>query len=134
MGAERLDRVEAAAHAQRLIAERLRESAAASTPRFEGLSPERVAALKGGDIALIEAAGDLVSLPISSHRALSGSALVALKRALRRLLHPLPEAQSRANAANARVATLLLHQLAEQARAIERLEAELAELRAERRP
>jgi hypothetical protein len=118
------------ADAQRLIAERLRASAAAPAPRFRGLAPARVAELEEGDIAAIERGSDLVHLPISSHRSGSGPAVVALKRWLRRLLHPLPQAQSEVNAATARVLHFLLLQLAEQGRAIELLE---AELRAERR-
>ena len=128
MAGERLDE----AGAQRLIEQRLRDVAAASALRLDALSAERVAEWERGDIAAIEAGADLVHLPISSHRAGTGPALVALKRTLRRLLHPLPEAQSGVNAANARVVTFLLRQLAAQARAIEALETELAELRAER--
>jgi putative heme iron utilization protein len=75
-----------------------------------------------------------VGLPISSHRSAGGPAVVTLKRWLRRLLHPLPQTQSDVNAATARVVMFLLRQLAEQARAIERLEAELAESRRERQP
>ncbi len=127
MGGERLEK----AGAQRLIEQRLHDVAAAATPRLDALSPEHVAEWERGDIAAIERGADLVHLPISSHRGAAGPAVVALKRVLRRLLHPLPEAQSSVNAANARVLTFLLRQLAEQARAIERLEAELAELRAE---
>jgi hypothetical protein len=131
MGAERLDQ----ADAQRLIAERLREGAAAApAPRFAALAPARVAEWEDGDIAVVERGSDLVHLPISSHRSGSGPAVVALKRWLRRLLHPLPQAQSEVNAATARVLHFLLLQLAEQGRAIERFEAELAESRRERQP
>jgi uncharacterized coiled-coil protein SlyX len=56
-----------------------------------------------------------------------------VKRALRRLLHPLPEAQSVWNGANARVVTFLLRQLAAQERTIESLERQVAELYDERR-
>jgi len=128
MGADRLDE----AGYQRLIAERMRESAAAApAPAFAALTPARVAEWEDGDIAVVERGSDLVHLPISSHRSGSGPAVVAVKRWLRRLAHPLPQAQSEVNAATARVLHFLLLQLAEQARAIERLE---AELHAERRP
>jgi hypothetical protein len=134
MGGERPDDAGAPADPQRLIAARLREVAAATSPLFEALTPERVSEWENGDIGRIAAGADLVRLPISSHRQRSGPAVVALKRTLRRLLHPLPETQSSVNAANARVATFLLGQLAAQARAIEQLESELAELRAQRQP
>jgi hypothetical protein len=126
MGAEQLE-----GDSRQLIAERLRESAAAApAPAFTALAPPRVAEWESGDIATVERGSDLVHLPISSHRSAAGPAVVKLKRWLRRLLHPLPEAQSEVNAATARVLHFLLLQLAQQGRAIERLE---AELRAERR-
>jgi len=126
MGAEQPQ----AAGAQALIAQRLRETAAAApAPVFAALAPARLTEWES-DIAVVERGSDLVHLPISSHRAGSGPALVAVKRWLRRLLHPLPQAQSDVNAATARILHFLLLQLVEQARAIERLE---AELRVERR-
>lgn len=131
MGGERLEQADAAS----LIAQRLREAAAA-TPAPQGpLSPAAVAAWEAGEIARIERGSDLVHLPIASHRgAGAGQAVVALKRALRRLAHPLPAVQSDVNAATAATVSFLLEQLAAQARAIERLEAELAALRREQRP
>ena len=51
-----------------------------------------------------------------------------LRRGLRRGLHPLPEAQSVWNGANARVITFLMRQLAAQARAIESLEQQVSDL------
>jgi hypothetical protein len=51
-----------------------------------------------------------------------------------RLLHPLPETQSTLNAANARVTSFLLRQMAAQARSIESLEQQLEELQKELHP
>lgn len=84
-----------------------------------------------GDAGHMHRAHDLTKLPIQSQRGLFGPIAVAVKRGLRRLLHPLPEEQSRWNAASARVTTLLLHELAAQAKSIEDLEAEMRQLRKE---
>jgi hypothetical protein len=58
--------------------------------------------------------------------------VVPLKRTVRRLLFPVLDVQTSVNGANARVVTFLLRQLAAQARSIEELERQVAELRAER--
>ncbi len=81
-----------------------------------------------GDLGHLHAAHDLRKLPITSRRQLIGPAVVRVKRGLQTLLHPLPEAQSTWNGANARVVTFLLRQLAAQARAIESLEQQVSEL------
>ena len=47
---------------------------------------------------------------------------------LRRMLYPVLETQTSWNAANARVVTFMLHQLAAQARSIESLEQQVDEL------
>jgi hypothetical protein len=84
-----------------------------------------------GDAGHLHRAHNLATLPIESHRRLSGPFTVATKRTLRRLLHPLLEEQSTWNGASARVTTLLLHELVAQSRSIETLEAELRQLREE---
>lgn len=82
-----------------------------------------------GDAGHLHRAHNIRDLPIQSHRGLTGPIVTAIKRTLLRLLHPLPEVQTTWNAANARVITLLLRQVAAQARSIELLEQEVAELR-----
>lgn len=84
-----------------------------------------------GDAGHLHRAGDLTAVAIASHRRLGGRVVVALKRVVRRLLFPLLDIQTGVNAANARVVTFLLQQLAAQASSIEELEQQLAELRAE---
>lgn len=119
---------------QQLIAERLREVAGAgAVTRPDAVSEALISEWEDGDIAVIERGGDLTHLPISSERPGAGPAVVLIKRWLQRLLHPLPQTQGAVNAASARTLRFLLRQLAAQARAIERLETELAELRAEQR-
>jgi hypothetical protein len=71
---------------------------------------------------------NLDALPIESHRRLSGKLTVRAKRMLRRMLYPTLETQSSWNAANARVVTFMLRQLAAQARSIESLEQQVDEL------
>ena len=84
-----------------------------------------------GDAGHLHRGHDLVRLPIESHRGLSGRIAVLIKQTLRRLLHPLPQAQSIWNGAAARVITLLLHEFVDQAKSIESLEAEVEHLRKE---
>ncbi len=60
-----------------------------------------------------------------------GPLVVRFKSQLHRAMHPLPESQSVWNGANARVMSFQLRQLAAQARAIESLEQQVAELRNE---
>lgn len=85
--------------------------------------------LMEGDAGHLHRAHNVRDLPIESHRRLTGPIVTATKRTLFRLLHPLPEVQTTWNAANARVITLLLRQVAAQARSIELLEQQVVELR-----
>jgi len=125
MGAEQPQ----AAGAQALIAQRLRETAAAApAPVFAALAPARLTEWES-DIAVVERGSDLVtcrSAPTAPALAGArrGEALASTPAA------PAAQAQSDVNAATARILHFLLLQLVEQARAIERLE---AELRVERR-
>jgi hypothetical protein len=118
-----------------LIAARLRQSAAAaSPPHLEHMSPFNVEEWLSGDAGHLHRAGDLTAVPVISHRPLGGRVVVPLKRTVRRLLFPLLDVQTSVNAANARVVTFLLRQLSAQARSIEELEQQVAQLRAERDP
>jgi len=118
-----------------LIAQRLRETAAtAAPPPAEPLSPHAVTAWLEGDAGHLHRAGDLAAVPIASHRRLLGRPVVAAKRTVRRLLFPLIDIQSGVNAANARAITFLLTALGAQARSIDELQREVAQLRAEREP
>jgi hypothetical protein len=115
------------------VAGRLRDAAAeVAPPPTEPLSAYAVERWLDGDAGHLHRAADLRTVPIASHRALAGRAVVAAKRATRRLLYPLLDVQSGVNAANARVVTFLLRQLAAQAERIDELQREVAELRAER--
>jgi hypothetical protein len=128
--------VEDAERAQRLAAQRLREAVAASAPgpRDELMTRYDLERWRRGDAGHLQRAADLRAAPLASHRGLLGRPVVALKRTLRRLLHPLLDIQSDLNAADARVVAYLLEQLAAQAEAIDELAREVAELRAEREP
>jgi hypothetical protein len=84
--------------------------------------------LMRGDAGHLHRAHDLRRQPIESDRRLIGPLMVRFKRTLLRLLHPLPEVQSNWNAANARMVTFLLLQVTAQARSIESLERQVAEL------
>ena len=119
-----------------LIAERLREMVAAQAPppELELLTPYAVQRWLEGDAGHLARAADLRRAPLASHRRLLGRPVLAAKRALRRLAHPLIDVQSDLNSANARVIAFLLEQLAVQARCIEELRDELAERREERAP
>jgi len=124
---------------ERLIAQRLRDSAVANAPQPPPLaSAAAIRQWLDGDAGHLHRAGDLRGAPVASHRRLGGAAVVATKRTLRRLLHPLLDVQSGVNAANARVVTFLLEQLDAQARCIEELQRQVLALRAqaerERRP
>ncbi len=81
-----------------------------------------------GDVGHLHRVHDLDALPIESHRRLSGTLMVRAKRMLRRMLFPVLKTQSSWNAANARVVSFMLRQLAAQARSIESLEQQLDEL------
>jgi len=120
--------------AERLAAQRLREAVAATEPPPSERLITRydVERWRQGDAGHLQRAADLRAAPIASHRGPAGPPVVAVKRMLRRLLHPLPEQQSGVNAANARVVAYLLEQLVAQAEAIDELAAEIAELRAQR--
>lgn len=116
-----------------LIATRLRQNAAL---RGDGSGDTRMSwyALEhavASDLGHLHKAHDLRQEPITSTRRVTGPFIVRFKRRLQRLLHPLPEAQSTWNGANARVMTFMLHQLAEQAQAIESLEQQVSELQNE---
>jgi hypothetical protein len=116
-----------------LIAARLRQVASRRMPSLDSRLPSfMLEHAISGDLGHLHAAHDLRSLPIISDRRLAGPLIVRAKRALRQGLHPLPEAQSVWNGANARVVTFLLRQLAAQARTIESLERQVSELHDER--
>ena len=84
-----------------------------------------------GDLGHLHAAHDLRAVRITSGRGLMGPLVVRFKRLLHRALRPLLESQSVWNGANARVMSFQLRQLVAQARAIESLEQQVAELRNE---
>jgi hypothetical protein len=120
---------------ERLIASRLRQTASAAAPtHLASVPPIDVDVWLAGDLGHLHRAYDLAHVRVSSHRRITGRAVVALKRTMRRLLFPLIDIQSGVNGANARVVTMLLQHAAAQARAIGELEREVAELRAEREP
>ena len=127
-------RVEDAERAERLAAQRLRETVAASVPgpRDELMTRYDLERWRQGDAGHLLRAADLRAAPLASHRGLLGRPVLALKRTLRRLLYPLLDIQSDLNAADARVVAYLLEQLAAQAEAIDELAREVAELRMER--
>lgn len=81
-----------------------------------------------GDLGHLHAAHDLTVLPIPARERLTRPLVVRLRRALLRGIYPLPQAQSVWNGANARMVSFLLGQLAAQARAIESLEQQVAQL------
>ena len=118
--------------AERLAAQRLREAVAAATPppNERLITRHDLERWQHGDAGHLQRAADLRAAPIASPRGPLGRPVVAVKRMLRRLLHPLPEQQSGLNAANARVVAYLLEQLVAQAEAIDELAREVAELRA----
>jgi hypothetical protein len=111
------------------IAARLRQNAVPSVSREQRLPSFALEHAVSGDLGHLHAAHDLRALPrpIGRHR-LVRPVVFRLRRAMLRGLHPLPEAQSVWNGAAARVISFLLRQIVSQARAIERLEQELAEL------
>jgi hypothetical protein len=113
-----------------LIATRLRQNVGL---RGEGSGQTRLSwyALEhavASDLGHLHKAHDLRLEPVTSQRRIAGPFIVRFKRRLQRMLHPLPEAQSTWNGANARVMTFLLHQIAEQAQAIESLEQQISAL------
>jgi hypothetical protein len=113
----------------KLIAAKLRQSASRRVPSPDSRLPSfALEHAVSGDLGHLHAAHDLRELPIVSRRRLVGPLIVRGKRALRAGLHPLPEAQSVWNGANARVVTFLLRQLAAQARTVESLEQQVAAL------
>jgi hypothetical protein len=113
----------------RLIEARLRQNVGDVVPLVESRLPSFVFEhLMEGDAGHLHRAHNLRDLPIESRRRLSGPMVSLVKRMLMRLLHPLLEVQTTWNAANARVVTLLLRQVAAQARSIELLEQQVAEL------
>jgi hypothetical protein len=115
-----------------LIAARLRQNATRRKPSLDSRLPSFVLEhAVSGDLGHLHATHDLRELPIVSRRRFLGPLVVRAKRALRDGLYPLPEAQSVWNGANARVVTFLLRQLAAQARTVESLEQQVAELRDE---
>jgi hypothetical protein len=116
-----------------LIAARLRMAAMRPRPNDDRQPWFALEHVVEGDLGHLHATHDLRDLRIESKRALMGPAIVRLKRAIQRSLHPLQESQSVWNGANARVVTFLLRQLSAQARAIEKLEDEVARLSADSR-
>ena len=134
-GVEGVRAAPAGASPEELIAQRLRLPAVlADHPRRELASPSSVQQWLEGDAGRLHEDANLRALPIASHRRMAGSSVVALKRMLRRLLYPLVDVQSDLNAANARIVTFLLEQLAAHAERIAELQREVAELRADREP
>jgi hypothetical protein len=123
--------VEESGAPQRLIAARLRQTASAAAPsHFEPMTPFSVEQWLTGDAGHLHRAFDLTTIPTTSDRRHGARIVVALKRAIRRLVFPVLDVQSSLNGANARTVTFLLRQLAAQARSIEALEQQVAELRA----
>jgi hypothetical protein len=116
-----------------LTAARIRQNAIRSTSSDRRLPSFALEHAMSGDLGHLHAAHDLRMLPIPSRRRLTRPVVVRLRRMLRQGLYPLPEAQSVWNGANARVVSFLLRQLAAQARAIESLEQQVAELHDELR-
>jgi hypothetical protein len=114
---------------QRLSAARAPQTV---TAHFEPMSPLTVEEWLNGDAGHLHRACDLTTVAITSHRRLGGRIVIPLKRTVRRLLFPLLDVQTSVNAANARVVTFLLRQVAAQAQSIEELERQVANLRAER--
>lgn len=115
-----------------LIATRMRNNATSQVPsRWTRVPSFAIEHAVSGDLGHLHAAHDLRSVRIASGRRLVGPLTVRFKRLLHRALHPLPESQSVWNGANARVMSFQLGQLAAQARAIESLEQQMAELRDE---
>jgi hypothetical protein len=118
-----------------LIATRLRQTARSVSPPVEARLPSfALEHAVAGDAGHLHRAHNLSALPIESNRRVTGILTVGVKRTLQRLLHPLPEVQTTVNAANARVTTFLLRQLAAQARSIESLEQQVEELQKELHP
>lgn len=112
-----------------LIEARLRRGAAEVLPSADTLVPALVFdELMEGDAGHLHRAHNISDLPIESHRRLTGPVVASIKRMLVRLLYPLPEVQTTWNAANARVVTLLLRQVASQARRIDMLEHQVSDL------
>jgi hypothetical protein len=115
-----------------LIATRMRNNATSQIPSREARLPSfAIEHAVSGDLGHLHAAHDLRSVHITSGRGLMGPLIVRFKSLLHRALHPLPESQSAWNGANVRVMSFQLRQLAAQARAIESLEQQMAELRDE---
>lgn len=84
--------------------------------------------LMEGDAGHLHRAHDVRDLSVRSNRRLAGPVVMAARRTVLRLLQPWPEVQTTWNAANARVVTLLLRQLAAQGRRIELLEHQVMDL------
>jgi hypothetical protein len=118
-----------------LIATRLRQTARSVSPPAEARLPSfAIEHAVAGDAGHLHRAHNLSALPIESHRRVSGRLMVEAKRGFRRMLHPLVETQTSWNAANARVVTFMLRQMAAQARSIESLEQQVEELQKELHP
>jgi hypothetical protein len=111
-----------------LVASRLRQGATRSQVRHRRLPSFALEHEMSGDLGHLHAAYDLTALPIRARARMSRPLVVRLRRVLLRGIYPIPEAQSVWNGANARVVSFLLSQLAAQARAIESLEQQVAQL------
>jgi hypothetical protein len=110
------------------VAARLRQNAVRSSSFDRRLPSFALEHAVSGDLGHLHAAHDLRALPFPARQGLARPLVVRLRRTLRKGLFPLPEAQSVWNGANARVVSFLLRQLAAQARAIESLEQQVAQL------
>jgi len=118
-----------------LMVARLRQTARGVSPPAEARLPSfAIEHAVAGDAGHLHRAHNLSALPIESHRRVGGKLMVKAKRGLRRMLHPLVDTQTSWNAANARVVTFMLRQMAAQARSIESLEQQLEELQKELHP
>jgi hypothetical protein len=113
---------------QRLIAARLRQTAAAATPP-EARPSTGVDSWPSGDVDHLHRAFDLTRVPITARPRFGARAVIALKRSTRRLMFPLLDVQTSVNGANARVVSFLLAELAAQEQRVEELERQVRELR-----
>jgi len=95
-----------------------------------GAAPVTVEDWLAGDAGHLHRAFDLNAVAVTSDRRFGRRTVLALKRGVRRLLHPLLDVQTSLNGANARVVGFMLRRLAEQERSLEQLERTVQSLRA----
>jgi hypothetical protein len=98
----------------------------------EDSSPRSIEKWLAGDVGHLHRSYELTTVEPLAARHPRDRTVLALRRAIRRLLYPVLEVQTSVNGANARVSTFLLQQIAAQQQAIEELEAQVARLRRER--